>query len=395
MSIMKKVYVVVALCFIGLSLMIYGSGQVFGEPAVGKTIKVGGIFDITGPTNVIGAPFAEGAAAYFDYVNKQGGINGLSVDLISIDYQFDIQKAASALSRLIHKENILALIGWGCSDMPSLIPKAENAKLPVTTGTRCHAVIGKTNPVVFSVADTYEKEVIQTALPWLIRDGEKKGIRPKVSLFYSEPGRDASNTISEACDKMGIDVVIKEFISEKAISAGPQMARAKQAGSQYVWVFSTLTPVLTLLKEAYKIDYQPQFYGISYVGNELIFKLASSNPGKLIFTGESAYMSQADIPGIKKIREFTGKSALPNSFVAGWVRSMLLARGLQKANIKPEMPISQARTSILDAFEKFTNEDMEGLVAPVTFSETNHVGSDKFRLYRVNWDKQEFVEISE
>lgn len=98
---------------VSLSLLVIATGQTWGQDTVGKTIKLGGIFDISGPTNPIGAPFAKGATAYFDYLNKKGGIKGQPVDLITIDYEYNIQKSMSGFSRLTTKENILGLLGWG------------------------------------------------------------------------------------------------------------------------------------------------------------------------------------------------------------------------------------------------------------------------------------------
>ncbi|MFB5085582.1 ABC transporter substrate-binding protein, partial [Symbiobacterium thermophilum] len=53
-----------------------GAGGSGGSAAQGP-IKVGGIFDITGATGDVGKPHADGARAWFDYLNNElGGVNG-------------------------------------------------------------------------------------------------------------------------------------------------------------------------------------------------------------------------------------------------------------------------------------------------------------------------------
>ncbi|MBE0557601.1 MAG: ABC transporter substrate-binding protein, partial [Proteobacteria bacterium] len=47
-----------------------------------QTIKIGGIFDLTGATGDVGAPYAVAARDYINYVNKQGGVNGKKIELI-------------------------------------------------------------------------------------------------------------------------------------------------------------------------------------------------------------------------------------------------------------------------------------------------------------------------
>jgi len=47
----------------------------------GGTIKIGGLFDITGATGDVGAPYAEGEKAYFEYINSKGTINGYKLEL--------------------------------------------------------------------------------------------------------------------------------------------------------------------------------------------------------------------------------------------------------------------------------------------------------------------------
>lgn len=391
---MKRIFTIVGVigaCFI---LMIYYTGQAFGEETVGKTIKVGGIFDITGPTNAMGAPFADGAKAYFSYVNKKGGIKGMHVDFIGVDYQYNIQKSTSAFSMLTEKENILGLLGWGSVDMPLIIQKAVPIKLPViSAAARGQAVIGKFNPCVFAIAGSYSDEGL-TVLAWLKDDAKKRGIdRPKVGMLYSEPNRETAGPIKEGCAKHGVDLAVAEFFSERSITVSAPMARIKEAGCEYVWSYATLSPTCLVFKEAHKIDFHPQFLGTFFTASETLFKLAADTPGKFVTTSPVAFMNQTDVRGIKNILDFTGNPNLPSTFVIGWVGSMVLAKGIEKANITEKMSIAEAKNAILGALETFRNEDMEGITAPMTFKKNDHIGTKGFKLFRADWSKGRFVEI--
>jgi len=378
-----------------LFVLIIIPSHAFADSAIGESFKVGGIFDLTGPTSPIGAPFADGASQYFSYLNQNGGIDGRKVELISIDYAYDIQKSAAAYSRLTDKEHIVGLIGWGSVDMPLMSKKAVQINLPIiSAAARGDAVVGSFNPCVFAIAGTYSQELI-TGLSWLKMDSEKRGIRnPKLALLFSEPGRESVELLSKVCSEMGIDLVVKEFVSEKSIGAGSQIARVQREGCEYVWTLTTLRPLNIIFKEAQKIGFSPQFFGVFFCANEALFEMAADHKQKLILASPVAFSNQTDIVGIRKIREFTGKTNFLSQFVAGWVGGMVLSKGIAKSAISQSTSVENARKAILKGLEKFNNEDMDGLTAPMTFTETDHIGTKGFRLYRADYEKGAFIEIN-
>ena len=65
----------------------------FAKP---KQIVIGGIFDVTGRTGAVGAPYAEAVRDYVKYLNENGGINGIKIKLLDVDYQYKIPQALAA-----------------------------------------------------------------------------------------------------------------------------------------------------------------------------------------------------------------------------------------------------------------------------------------------------------
>jgi len=390
----RKVVIIRTVYFVFFALAFFVQGEALAGESVGESFKVGGIFDMTGPTNSIGVPFANGVAEYFSWLNKKGGIGGRKVELIAVDYGYDIQKSTSAFSRLTDRENVIGLLGWGSVDMPLLMQKAVQINLPIiSAAARGDAVVGQFNPVVFSIAAAYSQELI-AGLNWLIMDSKKRGVaRPNVACLYSEPGRESVEALSKACEALGIDLAVKEFVSEKSIGAASQVVRLKNSEAEYVLTFMTLKPLNVILKEAQKIEYKPQFFGCFFAANEALFTMAADHAGKLIIASPVALINQTDVPGIKIIRDFTGKDNLLSQFIAGWVGGMVLAKGIEKGGVKPGMSVEQARRAIIDGLEKFNNEDMQGLTPPMTFTKTDHIGTKGFRLYQADWGKAQFIEI--
>ena len=101
------------------------SGVGFAEP----TIKIGGIFDLTGATGDVGSPYAVAAKDYIGYVNKQGGVNGRKIELIDTDYAYKIPQAVAAYKEMQSK-GVIAILGWGTGDTEAMATMITNDKRP-------------------------------------------------------------------------------------------------------------------------------------------------------------------------------------------------------------------------------------------------------------------------
>ena len=51
------------------------------EPVSTEPIKVGAIFDLTGPTSDVGTPYSEGLTDFVNWYNDAGGVDGRPIEL--------------------------------------------------------------------------------------------------------------------------------------------------------------------------------------------------------------------------------------------------------------------------------------------------------------------------
>jgi branched-chain amino acid transport system substrate-binding protein len=84
---------------------------VWGLAIAAEPIKIGCLFDLSGPAGHIGTPSKHVAEMAVDRINKEGGVNGSQIVLIYGDSESDAGKAALQAKRLIEKEKVAALIG--------------------------------------------------------------------------------------------------------------------------------------------------------------------------------------------------------------------------------------------------------------------------------------------
>ena len=78
---LKKAWVLAAICAIGLSVTL-ASAEV---GVTDDTIRIGQVCALTGPARGLGQELQAGATAYFEHINRQGGIHGRKISLLTLD----------------------------------------------------------------------------------------------------------------------------------------------------------------------------------------------------------------------------------------------------------------------------------------------------------------------
>jgi len=84
-----------------------------GESGVTDTsIMLGMSSPFTGPNGVYGLAMRESITAYFDQINKAGGINGRKIELIALDDGYETERTLANTKTLIQEKQVFALIGY-------------------------------------------------------------------------------------------------------------------------------------------------------------------------------------------------------------------------------------------------------------------------------------------
>ncbi|WP_452101171.1 ABC transporter substrate-binding protein [Camelimonas abortus] len=73
-------------------------------------IRIGQTAPYSGPASYLGVT-ARAETAYFERLNRNGGINGRKVKLLSLDDAYSPPKTVEATRRLVESENVLGMMG--------------------------------------------------------------------------------------------------------------------------------------------------------------------------------------------------------------------------------------------------------------------------------------------
>jgi branched-chain amino acid transport system substrate-binding protein len=105
------------------------TGAAYGA---GATLVIGQTADFSGPQAAAVKETTLAAKAYFDSVNKAGGVNGRTIVLESLDDGFDPKKTAENAKALITERHVLALmLSRGTANAEALIPVTQQYKTAV------------------------------------------------------------------------------------------------------------------------------------------------------------------------------------------------------------------------------------------------------------------------
>jgi branched-chain amino acid transport system substrate-binding protein len=113
------------------------AAQQYGPGASATEIRLGQTVPFSGPVSVAGV-VGYASLAYFDAINRAGGINGRKVKLIVLDDGYSPPKTVEATRRLVEDEDVLMMYGSVGTPTNAAVEKYLNQKkvpqLFITTG---------------------------------------------------------------------------------------------------------------------------------------------------------------------------------------------------------------------------------------------------------------------
>lgn len=136
---MKKLVWIFSIILV-LGLLITGcsgqsnSGETESEGAGDSTIKIGGIFNITGGQASLDQPSLNAFQLAADEINASGGVNGQQIEVISVDGKSDPATTTSAVQELVDVKKVKVVAGL--SDSTYVLaagPIAQQAGIPFIT----------------------------------------------------------------------------------------------------------------------------------------------------------------------------------------------------------------------------------------------------------------------
>lgn len=348
-----------------------------------RTVKVGGIFDITGGTGDVGTPYAEGAEAYAEWYAETGR-EDLNIELIGKDYAYEIPQAQADYQAFRDRDGVSAIVGWGTGDTEALRQQVAADELPFMSASYSENLKNiEESPYNFLVAASYSDQG-RAILKWISENHEGEGT-PTLALLYNDTayGRSPIEDIKNAAPDFGVEVVDEQIIDVSATEAQSQMMNMAQKNPDYAIIQQTWNATAVILNEAQTLGLDTQFIGLNWSAGEGLFDMLNGDAGEGFIATLSHVFPFEDYPGLAEIEEYLetkGKSLddINQKFVQGWATMKVMIAGIEVAAELTDGEITGAH--IREGLESLNNFDLGGLAPNVSFSPEKHWGTEETRL---------------
>jgi branched-chain amino acid transport system substrate-binding protein len=348
-----------------------------GGGAAQQTVKLGGIFDLSGATADVGTPYAEGVKGFVEYWNEQG--DGPRIELISEDYKYDVAVAERLYSRL-KSEGVVAVQGWGTGDTEALRGRITADRLPFMSASYADTLVDPAEtPYNFVVATTYSDQM-RLALTHIAETAPDA----QVAVFHHDSpfGESPLAAGEEKANELGLGFEAYAMPAE-ATDYVPQLNRAKGQGAQFVVIQNVSTPAGQLAKNIKEQGLDMTVVCLNWCGDEQFIELAGeASEGALGVLPFAPATAEAE--GITEPSEYLSSAGgdLDDQglhYVQGWYTMAVMAEGIKTAAENGEV----TGDTVKSALEELPAFDTGGISAPIDFSAESHAGMPGSKIYEV------------
>jgi len=357
-----------------------------GAVNAAEPIKVGAAINLTGPASSWGQYHAKGHQDYFNYVNEvKGGVAGRKIELILVDTAYRVPEAVAAVRKFADQNKVDMIATWGAGEGLAAKPIIQKYRIPTINYSTSWEILGRPISYMYLPFGSYRMDSF--AVLEYIRSIHKGKSRPKVGLltYNNAYGRSIHQPSREYAAAAGIDIVTIEEFPPKTVDLSTELLRLKRSGAEYVFMQMLPATIITALKGADRIQYQPAFFGTWTSTDPDFFRL-----GRGIIRDRLRIQFPGGLPsdrtrGMKTMQELWRRYKTVDRFDASYWEGVAVAMIMERAFQRAGQKYGRIdRETINSAMETFKNEDFGGLLPNVTYSKTNHEGSFKARIVQVH-----------
>ncbi|MFA5785989.1 MAG: ABC transporter substrate-binding protein [Actinomycetota bacterium] len=352
------------------------------------SVKVGVLVTQRGAINFAGA--AQGAKAYFDYVNEHGGVNGRRIVAIYADDELDSAKGLAAIAKMINDDKVFAFAAWNA-------PLTEQYSTSVVNENRI--------PLVgcYGMWDEYRSPYTYTFEPFYYRWATAMSSyavdhgAKKPAAIYIDNGETESNA--------GFEAGLKDGFARRGVRLDPgqiykvdvtnpdytqQVASMQGGGVDSLVTFIDQTAYVRLQIAMNRQRFKPIHVADPMVLDSMVVgdrNVGESFDGTYV-ASEVEYLTSSSpqvslyIQEVK--RRFGSKAILNWSGEIGWADARIFVEALRRSGPNP------TRQGLLAAMDSFTDYDA-GIIHPFTLRPGPHDPNRCFKSARIAGGKPEVL----
>ena len=263
-------------------------------------IKVGHFASMTGQMATFGISTDRAIRLAIKERNAKGGVKGRQVELVTIDDAGKQSEAATAVTRLINDDNVVAVLGEVASSL-SLAggPIAQKSKIPMISPS-------STNPDVTDVGDyVFRVCFLDDFQGWVIAKFTNDTLKAKnVAILYDQTQTYSSGLadyFEKAFKEMGGTIAVKTAYSGGNLEISAQLQQLKGSNPDAIVLTGYYSEAGTIIRKAREAGITAVFIGGDGWDSEELPKIAGDSINGNYFANH--YAPEEPRPEVKNFVE--------------------------------------------------------------------------------------------
>lgn len=358
---------------LALLMALLGSGSsvlpALAQQGVTATrIMIGASLPLSGDNFAAGAEGFEGAKAYIDYINANGGVHGRRIEFIVLDDAFDPATGAGNARQLIEEHKVFALFNcWGIGTCNAIAPVSALAQVPLIAGLAGGGDMRRVNRYIFNLRAPLGAEIEKMAEHLATNGMSRVGVVHQGDDLSKNALALAESALARRKLRAVAIVGVKGDGSDAA-----NIARVlTKAVPDAVMVLTAPPAALAVIQETRKAGYTAPFFNLAEQASQTFVRRLGEHGAGTIYSTLTPNPWRDEIPVVKEYQKLlaaaTGKKEYSFLSLETFLNAKVLVEGLRKAGK------DLTREKLIGALEGMTDADLGGFW--VRYSPSSHDGS--------------------
>lgn len=373
-----------------------------------QEIQVGQLVARTGATAPVATVYGQGVSDAFAHINAQGGVDGRTIALTTVDYGYDPARAIAVYKEWMETIRPVAIQGWGTADTEALVELVSADETVFMSGSASGHLTDPTGsspwttvpaPYNFFYGPSYS-DGCRALVQYAAEEWKRSATAQRASTFlgdlyrptfaYMGDNHPFPNAPRAACIEyardLGFEIVppIRYALTPDDFTA--QCRALERAGADFAFLANTTEANVRLLEDCARLGVATQFLTNVYGWDEGAGMQAGDAGNGLVWVVTVARWGD-DVPGMATVREVSLQSD-PSGLLD---RSLHYIRGVCAAFFMRDAMASAAAAGNIDGagikagFEAMRDHvpaELEGVCLPSSWTATDHRGTTTVHLYR-------------
>lgn len=338
------------------------------------TVTLGMSSPFSGPNGAYGQDMKNVITAYFDQINKAGGVNGRKLELVALDDGYETERTVANTKKLIDENRVFALLQYyGSSPTTQAMNDVFGpAKVPLVGTISGAGTLRQTvrenpnNRYMFNVRASYADETA-AIVEQLVGLGFKS-----IAVFYQNDGfgKSGLDGVTVALKKHKLEPAAVATVERNSLDVDAAVKTIAKAAPQAVVMVTLYKPTAAFVKAMRKANQNPQFMTLSPVGADLLVAELGAEARGIGISQVMPYPFNDTTPVVREYQRLlpAGKNTVYSYY---GIEAYATAKVMVEAIRRSGKDLSRER--LVQTLEGMTNYDLGGF--RVNYNANERTGS--------------------